>query len=229
MELLGVSAVGGNTDATTAQHCADTLLERLGSPLRCVPATRAGREIAGLPEGVHILALGPLTNLASALAHNPMLASRAQCTTVGGVMHPWRSPLLRFSCLNFRHDPRAAMAVTAAPWKRRLGCPLDVVKRLRMDARGLRRLAEQGNLGAYIAEHSWRWLRQAPLRHGRMSFPVWDLAAVMAAMGALPAARFSPDGGRLWDFDPQAAQQTFIDALADEATPPRCASRPCGK
>lgn len=225
LELVGVSAVAGNTDAATAQGCADSLLERLGTKVRCTPQAKAAQAIARVStnaasqDSLRILALGPLTNVAAALALHPPLAGQAECTTVGGVAQPWRSPLLRFSCLNFRHNPAAAMAVTRAPWRRRLGCPLDVVKRLRMDAEGLNDLASRGDLGAYLAEHSWRWLRQAPLRHARFSFPVWDLTAVMAALDALPGAIYNTDRSRLLDFDPALARTAFADCIGGRAHP----------
>ncbi len=75
LRLVGVSSVFGNTSSATAARCAERLLAVAGSNVPVVEgAARAGgssaaaEAIARLPAGTWLLALGPLTNVAAALA-----------------------------------------------------------------------------------------------------------------------------------------------------------------
>lgn len=212
--LLGVSAVGGNTDAVTAHRCAHSLLAAAGmSDFPLVHAAEAADAIAALPEGTSIVALGPLTNLARALRCNPALARHSQLRTVGGLMAPWRHPILRFFCLNFRTDPAAARQVLSTAFPLRRNCPLDVVKQLQMGTAELERVRQTSALGAYLATHTGRWLKQAPWRYASLSFPVWDLVATLDALDQLAAPRYDLAAQRLTAFDPAASFENFLALL----------------
>lgn len=225
--LLGVSAVGGNTDAVTAHRCARSLLAEVGmADVPLVQAADAADAIAALPAGTSIVALGPLTNLARALQRNPALASQSQLRTVGGLMAPWRHPVLRFFCLNFRTDPIAARQVLSAAFAWRRNCPLDVVKQLRIGTAELVRVQQTGALGAYLAAHTGRWLKQAPWRYASQSFPAWDLVATLDAVDQLATPRYDLAGQRLAAFDAGASFENFLALLKAPSCPAGSASAP---
>ena len=200
--LLGISTVTGNATANTAARCARKLLEECGSrdgipwPARApviMGASRAGQvtvaaeAIATLPEGTHVLAIGPLTNVAAALARDPSLASRVTVHIVGGnLTSRGRWPRWWPREFNLWCDPDAAAAVFRAPLRRRLH-PLDECRRLTVSALDLWRLSRCMLLGSYLARHSLRWLLTSPLRLRALRFPVWDLAPALDVMDLLPA------------------------------------------
>jgi inosine-uridine nucleoside N-ribohydrolase len=216
--LAGVSAVAGNTDAATAAACARALLAALGASVPVFEQSQAASALAGLPTGASLVALGPLTNVAAALAEDPTLTARIELRIVGSVLRPWRHPVYRLSDLNLRRDGAAARRVLAAPLQRRL-FPLDVVQALRIGGPDLERLAAGGPAGAYLAQHSQRWLRRSRLRNLGRGFPAWDLVPALDAVGRLPGARF--EGDRLVGFDvPGARDELFALLAGDRATIP---------
>jgi inosine-uridine nucleoside N-ribohydrolase len=217
VRVLGVSAVAGNTDSRSALVAIAALLDAAGAPhVPVVGAEQASEAMAALRQGAEILALGPLTNVAGALAKDPHLADRTGLRLVSRVLRPARHPLLTLLDLNRRKDPQALGRCLEKPWARRRVFPLDVVRRLTMGAEDLLSISETGRLGAYLAEHSWRWLRRARLRHLAASFPAWDLVPALDLVGDLPRARFGDDGW-LNEFDPAAAKSAFLERLRTAA------------
>lgn len=212
--LAGVSAVAGNADAITAQRCARELLLECGIDYHPLAGLAAAEAIASLPDDASLLALGPLTNVAHALRLDPHLPRRVELRVVATVRDRRRHPLLGFFCLNFRRDPQAARDVMRARFSNLRIFPLDVISRLRVGRRQLDQLATHPPLGAYLARHSRRWLRQAPWRYATLRFPAWDLVAALEALDALPGARF--DGSFLTSFDPRAAWEAFAGLIADQ-------------
>lgn len=193
VDLLGVSAVFGNTSEATARRCAERLLDVAGSTARVARgAARAGehdtpaaRAIAALPAGTRVLALGPLTNVAAALALDPGVCERVEVAFVGGNLRSrGRLPPWWPFEFNLAKDVAAARAVFAAPVARRL-YPLDACTGLRFGARELLRLGRGGRVARHLARHAWRWLAYTPLRYASASFPVWDLVPALDALGLL--------------------------------------------
>jgi len=133
------------------------------------------------------LALGPLTNVAAALARDPSLAARIRVAVVGGNLSSWGRwpPLWPFE-FNLAKDAAAARALFASRVARDL-YPLDVCRRLTVGGVELRRLGRESLVGAWLAAGSWRWLLYAPLRYQRLRFPLWDLVPALDALGLLPA------------------------------------------
>lgn len=212
--LLGVSAVEGNTDADTAYHCAHKLLVEAGmASIPLFRAADAAAAIAALPAGTSIVALGPLTNVAHALVLDPTISARTQLRTVGGLMVPWRHPVLRFFCLNFRTNPAAARKVLGTAFTLRRNFPLDVVNQLRVGAAEVAQVGQTGALGAYLAAHTGRWLKQAPWRYAGLRFPVWDLVATLDAVDQLAAPRYDLADQRLAAFDAAASFENFLVLL----------------
>jgi inosine-uridine nucleoside N-ribohydrolase len=189
VELLGISAVAGNTRASVAAECARRLVAAAGAHVDVVEQRDAAARIAALPDGTRILALGPLGNVTAALARDPSLASRARVSLVGGNLSSrGRWPPWWPHEFNLSKDAPAARALFASTMPRAV-YPLDVCRGLTVGAGGLRRLAARSSLGAYLARHSWRWLARAAARHLALSFTVWDLVPALDALGLLPATR----------------------------------------
>ena len=219
--LAGVSAVEGNTDAATAAGCARGLLGALGAAVPVFEQAQAAAALAALPEGASLVALGPLTNVAAALALDPTLAARVDVRVVGTVLSPWRHPVYHASDLNLRRDRTAARVVLDAPLRRRI-FPLEVVQALRIREVDLDRLGEAGPAGAYLALHSRRWMRRSRWRNLGRGFPAWDLVPALDAVGRLPDARFA--GDRLAGFDAAAARDVFLGLCG----PPEAAGKARG-
>jgi inosine-uridine nucleoside N-ribohydrolase len=216
VELLGVSAVAGNTDAASAFDAAAAMLRlypaRAGLPL--VRQQEAPARIAALPAGTALLALGPLTSVAAAVGLDPGLPQRCSLRVVGTIRSPWRAPHLRlFHDLNFRRDGGIGRSMLALPWRELRVFPLDVIRTLTLGPRDLARLTRDGGeVGAHLAAGARRWLRRPPLSIVSRPFPAWDLVAALDAAGLLPAARFH--GGRLVEFDALVARERLHRLLS---------------
>jgi purine nucleosidase len=127
------------------------------------------RTVMASPGEITLFAIGPLTNVALALAREPRLArSLAGLVVMGGVVGSSGAPHLPSTETNFRSDPEAAqMALTAgAPLTL---VPLDVTTWVRMDRDALERLrgaggafhravAEQVALYPPFTERGWAYL-----------------------------------------------------------------------
>jgi inosine-uridine nucleoside N-ribohydrolase len=212
VKIVGISVCDGNTDAAMAFGCLQSLLRVMGiDNVPIIAHDAAAISMAALQSGAILLALGPLTNIADALAIDPALAQRAALITVGGVVNRWNFRR-RLSDLNIRRDPHAAAIVHSAFIDcRRM--PLDVIDRLTIDAVRMDRIGASGAVGDYLANHSLRWLRGAKWRHSRTAFPVWDLVAALAAMDALHSAQYDVQN-RLTTFDASDAWRVVESLLA---------------
>ncbi len=214
-DLVGVSAVTGNTDGGTALAAIRDLLAALAAKVPAVASARVVAEadapaaLAELPEGTSVVAIGPPTNLLRAAALDPKWPGRVEVRVVGRVCWPWRHPLLRLFDLNFRAP--AARPFWPLDFRRRIVFPLDVVRALRFDGEDLDRMARAGPVGSYLAHHSRRWLRRAPVRYLSRSFPVWDLPAALHAVERLPSPVIN--GGWLESFDVGGARRSFFALL----------------
>lgn len=212
VRIAGISVGDGNTDAVTALECLQSLLRVMGiDNVPVIARDAASKSIAALKSGTIVLALGPLSNIADALAIDPALAQRASLITVGGVLSRWNFRR-RLSDLNIRRDPHAAAIVHAAF----IDChrmPLDVIDRLTIDAARIDRIGASSAVGHYLANHSRRWLKGATWRHGRAAFPVWDLVAALAAIEELPGAQYDVQN-RLATFDVSETWRVVESLLA---------------
>lgn len=193
VELLGISTVSGNCKAGEAERCARKILDAAGADVHLVrgggsarEATAAGEAIAALPDGAVVVAIGPLSNVAAALARDPALASRVRLRVVGGNLSSrgFLPPLWPHE-FNLAKDRASARAVLRASWRELVFYPLDVLRPFRCDARRIERLAGMGPMGALLAAGSRRWIGKTRWRHGDRGFPVWDLPPVLEAVGAV--------------------------------------------
>ena len=193
IRLAGISTVFGNTTAASAESCARRIADAAGVPVEIVrgaegrgQTTAAAERIARLPEGAEILALGPLTNVAAAIAKDPGLPRRVGLRLVGGNVssHGFLAPLWPYE-FNLAKDVESTRRVLAARWGEAVLYPLDVVSPMRADRDRLARVAGLSPLGTFLARESLRWLKRARWRHRGGGFPVWDLPAALEAVGAL--------------------------------------------
>jgi purine nucleosidase len=98
---------------------------------------------AAHPGSLHVLALGPCSNLAAALALSPALASQvASVTVMGGAVRVPGNMSGRAE-FNIAQDPAAAAAVIGASWPVTL-VPLDLTMKCRWDASAVSALRESG-------------------------------------------------------------------------------------
>lgn len=229
IELLGISCVAGNVDSDTVEAATRALVERYpDTPIADSPivgADDAAEAMLGIEGELTVLALGPPTHLVEAAIADPTWPERVEARAVGTLLTDDWNPLLSRFCLNFRRDPDASKAFFKLPFRRRVLYPIDVLWPFRFGGADLDRIAAQGAIGTYLAAASRRWLRQAPFRYLRRSFPVWDLVAALDTIGALEDAHHretKPGRIVLASFD----QASTRDRLDFEATPARDSGRP---
>ena len=220
IEIAGISTTFGNASVEETTGVANELLRRWRAPHpRVFPGaggalswwhpsspTRASRAIAAaLDKGpLTFVALGPLTNLATALRErtNPT-ANLTEVVAVmgkkaGEIFHPAEgSPdaLLghgpAFSDLNFAKDPRAAASVFAA------GAPVTLVpyaagKTQSITRADLARLAALGGAPAWVSQEAHGWLDFWRDVVGRDGFYPFDLVAAIV-VGDRRAAICKPE------------------------------------
>ncbi len=137
---------------------------------------RAAREETG---ALHLLAIGPLTNVALALKRAPRLVhDLAGVTIMGGVVRGPRSLDLPYVEHNIRCDPEAAQIVFASGLPITL-VPLDVTTRVRIDRAGAARIAAVGTpFHAAVADQVTRYPRFGRLGYTFLHDP---LAAALVA------------------------------------------------
>jgi purine nucleosidase len=104
----------------------------IGEPAGAIVSESAAELIARTarerPGEVHLLATGPLTNLAVALRLEPDLPNLVEGVTIMGGAALAPGNVTPAAEANVWHDPEAAQAVLSAPWKTTL-VPLDVTMR----------------------------------------------------------------------------------------------------
>ncbi len=158
LEVHLVTTTAGNVDVVTATGCSTALLERLGRA--DVPVVVGGAPDGGAaaraiashaiqePGGTSVIALGPLTNVAAALAADVGVAAAiAEVVVMGGrFLGPADAP----AEFNTRSDPWATRAVLDSGVRVRL-VGLDVTARLALEAAALERLSRGGTLARYLA------------------------------------------------------------------------------
>ena len=103
------------------------------------------------PGEVHIVATGPLTNLAAALATEPHLPDLIQGVTVMGGAADAPGNQSAAAEANILHDPEAASAVFSAPWLVTL-VPLDVTMRELLTERHRARLLAGGEIARFVGQ-----------------------------------------------------------------------------
>lgn len=103
------------------------------------------------PGEVHLLATGPLTNLAAALAAEPALPHLVVGVTVMGGAADAPGNQTAAAEANILHDPEAAQAVMSAPWPVTL-VPLDVTMRELLTENHRAQLMDGGRIARFVGE-----------------------------------------------------------------------------
>jgi hypothetical protein len=119
---------------------------------------------------------------------DPTLPERVSARVVGGNLSSrgFLAPVWPLE-FNLALDRPAARLVLSSKWRELFLYPLDVVRRLRVGGRELADIARISSLGAFLAEHSVRWLRRSRWLRGSRGFSLWDLPAALDGIGMLPA------------------------------------------
>jgi inosine-uridine nucleoside N-ribohydrolase len=186
VEIEALASVFGNTSAALAQRNTDALARICGYTHTCLagaagraaPLSDAARRLADATNGWTVLALGPLSNVAQALALDAGLGARVRELVCLGSNLTSRGrwpPLWPFE-FNFTKD-RAATRRVFESVARITVVPLDRARRLRLRYAELERI--EGELGRYLRLHARRWFRRARWLKLQSTLPVWDLVAVM--------------------------------------------------
>ena len=214
-EIAGVSTVFGNapldvTDSVTRELVGQIAQDRRSGPIavhRGLPDARTTAQhtaahdalIRALDAGpLTIVALGPVTNVATALTARPDLEKNVQRIVavmgrrVGHLFHPsegsGRGSFLGhgpvFRDFNFSEDPEAVQAIVRMNVPLTL-IPYDAARAVEIADEDLRHIATQDDAGAWIASRSRQWLEYWQSEIGRAGFYPFDLMA--AAYVAAPS------------------------------------------
>jgi purine nucleosidase len=162
-----VTTVGGNSDVVTSTRLTHELLAVLGRtdvpvvqglPADEDAATEIVRRVLAEPGELTLVTIGPLTNVAKALAIEPAVATAVrEIVVMGGVYLEQTNVAVMPGEYNFWCDPPAAQAVMESGARLRL-VGLDVTRRVRLSRDDAERLADGGAFGRLASEHTLAWI-----------------------------------------------------------------------
>jgi purine nucleosidase len=129
---------------------------------------------------LHLVCLGPLTNLAAAVAAAPDLVAQLDTLTImGGLLRPEATQPPTSADFNFQADPEAAQAVLRAGFKRLQLVPLDVCQQVRLTPAQRDRVAALGTPASRaFLEVLAPWSARV---EGGLGLPLYDPLAWLAA------------------------------------------------
>lgn len=166
LEVDLVTTVGGNSDVVTSTLLTRELLAVLecpgvplvqGAPAGDEAAAEIVRRVRAEPGELTLVAIGPLTNVARALALDPEVARDVhEVVVMGGVYLEQTNVAAMPGEYNFWCDPDAAQAVLQSGAPLRL-VGLDVTRKVRLTRTDADALAAGGEFGrvAAAATHGW--------------------------------------------------------------------------
>ncbi len=174
--VRGVSSVYGNAPLESTHPIASEVVARFGPEGLGVARGASSPEELGEPNEataalsaalrarpMHVLAIGPVTNVASTLMLDPSLVERALSIVMVAARRPGQRFLsvpnqpTPFPDLNFDCDT-PAMHVLLNSGAALVFTPWEVSSHVFIEPADLDRLEAGGGAGAYIAEHSRPWL-----------------------------------------------------------------------
>ncbi len=162
-----VTTVGGNSDVATSTALTRDLLEVLGRAdvpvVEGAPAGDAAAEalvtrVLAEPGELTVVAIGPLTNVARAVALEPRFVGAVhEVVVMGGVYLEQTNVAAMPGEYNFWCDPGAAQAVLESGVPLRL-VGLDVTRRVRLSRADAADLDRGGAFGRLAARHTLAWI-----------------------------------------------------------------------
>jgi purine nucleosidase len=162
-------------------------LGNTGRPVPDVPLldvdgpTLLAEVILAEPGGIDLVTLGPLTNVAAALATHPELAPATRSVTIMGGVVGGHGNAMPTGEANIAHDPGAADVVLRAAWTEPpLLVGLDVTHRATLREDEFALLAEHRTAAAAFLDEPLRFYRTAGSAFTRPECPCHDLLAVLA-------------------------------------------------
>jgi purine nucleosidase len=170
---------------------------------------------AAHPGSLHVLALGPCSNLAAALALSPELASQvASVTVMGGAVRVPGNMNGRAE-FNIAHDPASAAAVIGASWPVTL-VPLDLTMKCRWDESAISDLRVSGSPLPVALSEIVPFYYDFYAEDGLDEIPLHDPTAAAIAVGLLEPTdapviglRIDPSSGATIE-DPSASDQVRV-------------------
>ncbi len=198
LRLRGVSSIFGNASIEETQLRATDIVTRFGPKglrvhLGAGSALERGAAcpaVAGMAEALrerplHIMALGPVTNVASLLELHPELASQILSIVMVAARRPGQSFISQpqqpnaFPDLNFDCDPVAMQWVLDSPAPL-IFAPWEVSSHVWLESSDLDQIEEAGGSGAYIATWARSWLALWIDEMGAKGFNPFDTLAIAA-------------------------------------------------
>jgi purine nucleosidase len=162
-----VTTVGGNSDVVTSTRLTADLLRLLrredvpvvqGAPAEPTAAEEIARRVLAEPGQLTVVAIGPLTNVAGALAMDASVAGAVrEVVAMGGVYLEQTNVAAMPGEYNFWCDPDAAQAVVESGVQLRL-VGLDVTRRVRLTRADADAIAELGAFGRLAGEATKDWI-----------------------------------------------------------------------
>lgn len=195
LTIAGISTVFGNAALDVTHEIARQLLTVVraehvalhrgaaGPGKLAVPTAASDALSAELDNApLTILALGPLTNVATALTTHPELAPRIEQLVIVAGRRPGqrfmigqRGPLPDF---NLESDPQACQTILAAVEVPLVLAGFEVATHVRLEPADLERLAQGPPAARWLAERSGDWLRRWSERLDLNGFHPFDTLAV---------------------------------------------------
>lgn len=198
LRVRGVSSVFGNAPLDRTHPIATAVTRRFGPKgLRVARGAASAGELASSCEAVdaiasalrerplHVVALGPVTNIGSLLALHPELAERILSIVMVAARRPGqrflshRDQPVPFPDLNFDCDP-PAMQILLDATPRLVFAPWEVSSHVWLEPADMDRLERESRSGAYVAEHARPWLNVWQRELRAPGFNPFDTLAVAA-------------------------------------------------
>jgi inosine-uridine nucleoside N-ribohydrolase len=196
IRILGVSASYGNAPLPFVDRVAREMTRQFGaaadlSEKQIFAGARSPRDLghqsaaseataaASMRHRLTYIALGPITNLATALQLHPKLRDRIDQVVIIGGIAQGEEPPFRIHDANVFKDPRAADIVLRSGIPIVLA-PIGVASTLTIDRQEMRRLKMAGRAGEYLSRKSawwmffWTHIARSP------GAPVFDALGVIA-------------------------------------------------
>lgn len=198
LRVRGVSSIFGNAPLEKTHPTACDVVARFGPPgLRVARGASAASE-RGVPceavlalaralreRPLHVIALGPLTNVASLLELHPELAPRILSIVMVAARRPGQRFVSHpdqptpFPDLNFDCDP-VAMQILLDADPTLIFAPWEVSSHVWIESADLDAIETRSPIGAYVAMHARPWLRIWQEQLGAPGFNPFDTLAIAA-------------------------------------------------